>query len=102
MAVPGIDGIHHLQIPAVRRGVLAYASGGLEVTKGLKMVRDVTPSFVEQIIVNRALFIDWHQLPQHALAEFETLSSNFNHRTTIHFEDVVHSVELGMVAAVGH
>ena len=62
MTVPGIDGIYHLQTLAVRRAVLGYADRGLEITKGLKMVRDVAPSFVEQIIVNRTFFIDWHQL----------------------------------------
>ena len=101
VAVPGIDGINHLTI-AVLRAVLAYANRGLEVTKGLKMVRDVAPAFVEQIIVDRAFFIDWHQLLQHALAEFKTLGRNLHHRTAVHFEDVVHRVELGMVGAVGH
>src|ERR1700737_2847807 len=65
------------------------------------MVRDVAPAFVEEIIVDRSFFVDWHQLPQLALAEFKTLGRNRHYRTTIHFEDIVHRVEFGTIGAGG-
>ena len=102
VAVAGIDGVNDLQILALRRGVLAHDNGSLEVTKGLQMVLDVAPAFVEEIVVNRAFFVNWHQLFQYALAEFETLGGNLHHRTAVDFEDVVHSVALGIVGAAGH
>src|SRR5208282_4963677 len=102
VAVAGIDGVNHLQILAALRAVLAHANGGLEITKSLKMVLNVAPAFVEQIIVDRAFFVDWHQSVQHALAEPETLGSNLHHRTAVHFEDVVHRIALGLVGAAGH
>ena len=73
MAVAGIDGVNHLQILSLLRAVLAHANRGLEVTQSLKVVLDVAPAFVEQVVVERAFFIDWHQLPQHVVAEFESL-----------------------------
>ena len=82
--------------------MLAHADGGVEVTKRLKMVLNVAPAFVEQIVVDRAFFIDWHQPVQDALAELETLGGNLHHRAAVHFEDVVHRVALGMVGAAGH
>src|ERR1700687_820051 len=36
------------------------------------------------------------------MAESKTLGSNLHHRAAVHFEDVVHSVALGMVGAAGH
>ena len=72
VAVSRINGVDHLQTLALRRVLLAYTDGGIEVAQGLQMILNVTPAFVQQVIVDRAFFIDWHQFLERMLADFET------------------------------
>ena len=76
VTVARVDDIYHLDILPILRVVLAHSDGGLEVSESLQVVLDVAPAFVEQIIVDRAFFVDGHQSPQDVLVEFKTFGGD--------------------------
>jgi hypothetical protein len=82
--------------------VLAHADGGVEITQGLKLVLNVAPAFVEQIVVDRALFVNRHKFPQHVLFQLEPLGGDLYYRAAVGFENIVHGIVLWMIDAAGH
>ena len=99
MAIPGIDVVHHLQAFSILRVMLMHCHRNFEVPQSLHVVLDVAPPLIEQIIIDRAFFVDRHQPPKNALAQFETFRSNRDRRAAIHLEHVVHGVARRLVGA---
>src|SRR5271157_1086638 len=102
VAISGLDVVHHLQTFVALGIALAHAHKSFEVTESLKMVLKIAPAFVEQILVERSLFVDRHEFLQNALAELEAFRCNFHHRSAVDFEYVVHRVAGGLVNAARH
>ena len=53
--------VYDLQALPILTVVLAHAYGRLEVPESLEMVLNITTAFIEQIVVDRAFFVNRHQ-----------------------------------------
>jgi hypothetical protein len=52
------------------------------------MVLNITTAFIEQIIVDRAFFVNRHEPAQYAMVNLETLGGNGDGGSAVDFEDI--------------
>ena len=99
VAVARSDGINHAQILTILRASLADGNGCGKVPEGLQVVLKVAAAFVEQVIIDRALFVDWNKFAKLTLADAESVRGNFDDRAAFHLKGVVHGVAFRTVGA---
>src|ERR1700676_747914 len=75
---------------------------GLEVTAALKIVEQIAPAFVEQVLIDGVLFEDRYILFERPAPDLESLSSDLHSGSRNNVECVIDGVRLLAVGLLGY
>src|SRR5205085_3302019 len=102
VARAGIDDVGNAEFILRRFGMFANADFGVEIAAGLKIVEQVSPAFVEQIVVETAFLINWNILFEYTARYSETFYPDVYNGAGIDLESAVHRIGFGVIGAFGN
>ncbi len=97
-----IDSIRYAQLVFgwVRMPLDSYFN--VEISASLEIIQQVTPALVDQVVIERAFFVNRHISLEDATTNFETTDSDIHRGAGINLEVVVHGICFRPVVALGN